>query len=366
MVNSVYIHIPFCSSICTYCDFAKLYYNPKWVNKYLDSLANEIKTNYKNEKVKTLYIGGGTPSSLNIEELTKLFNILKIFKLDSDYEFTIECNIENITKEKALLFKKNKINRISIGVQTFNSKYLKFLGRNHTKESVITKIKMLKEIGFNNINIDLMYAFPNQTLEELDKDLDEYLKLDINHISLYSLIIEPNTMIYNKGVKNIDEDLDADMYKLISNRLSNYHHYEISNYAKPGYESKHNQVYWNNEHYYGLGLGASGYIDNIRYTNTRNLTKYLKGEYLDESHELDINETIENEFILGLRKIDGINKKHFNQKYNLDINQIDIVKKLIKENKLIDNGINIFINYDMIYISNSILCEFIGGNYGKI
>ena len=225
---------------------------------------------------------------------------------------------------------------------------------------------MLKEIGFNNINIDLMYAFPNQTLEELDKDLDEYLKLDINHISLYSLIIEPNTMIYNKGVKNIDEDLDADMYKLISNRLSNYHHYEISNYAKPGYESKHNQVYWNNEHYYGLGLGASGYIDNIRYTNTRNLTKYLKGEYLDESHELDINETIENEFILGLRKIDGINKKHFNQKYNLDINQIDIVKKLIKENKLIDNGINIFINYDMIYISNSILCEFIGGNYGKI
>ena len=341
MTNSVYIHIPFCNSICTYCDFAKMYHNSKWVNEYLDTLEKEIKANYKNEIIKTIYIGGGTPSCLSVEELTKLFKILKIFRLDSNYEFTFECNIENITKEKVLLFKDNNVNRISIGVQTFNDKYLSFLGRHHTKIEVVSIINYLKEQGFKNINIDLMYAFPNQTLEELDKDLDEYLKLDINHISLYSLIIEPNTMIYNKGVKNIDEDLDADMYKLISNRLSNYHHYEISNYAKPGYESKHNQVYWNNEHYYGFGLGASGYIDNIRYTNTRNLTKYLKGEYLDESHELDINETIENEFILGLRKIDGINKKHFNQKYNLDINKIDIVKKLIKENKLIDNGTTI-------------------------
>lgn len=366
MANSVYIHIPFCSSICTYCDFAKLYYNPIWVNNYLDSLQNEIKENYKNEVIQTLYIGGGTPSSLNIEELKKLFNILKLFKLDTNYEYTIECNIENLTKEKAILFKNNNINRISIGVQTFNPKYLKFLGRNHTKEEVINKISMLKELGFDNINIDLMYAFPGETLEELTKDIDEYLKLNINHISTYSLIIEPNTIIYNKGIKNIDEDMDADMYNLINKKLSKYHHYEISNFAIKGYESKHNLVYWNNKEYYGFGLGASGYINNIRYTNTRDINKYIKGNYQREEETLDINETIENEFILGLRKIEGINKQDFNNKYNIDINKIDIVKKLIKENKLIDNGINIYINYDMIYISNSILCEFIGGNYGKI
>lgn len=366
MVSSVYIHIPFCSSICTYCDFAKLYYNSKWVNEYLDSLEKEIKKNYKNETLKTLYIGGGTPSSLNIDELKRLFKILSIFKLDNDYEYTIECNIENLTKEKAILFKQNKVNRISIGVQTFNSKYLKFLGRNHTKEEVIEKIEILKELGFENINIDLMYAFPGETLEELNNDIDEYLKLNINHISTYSLIIEPHTIIYNKGIKNIDEDLDADMYNLISNKLSNYHHYEISNFAQKGYESKHNLVYWNNEEYYGFGLGASGYLNNIRYTNTSNLDKYNKGIYIDEEHTLDINETIENEFILGLRKLDGINKKEFNKKYNIDINKLEIVKKLIQENRLIDNSINIYINYDMIYISNSILCEFIGGNYGKI
>ena len=363
---SIYIHIPFCSSICTYCDFAKLYYNSKWVNSYLDSLAKEIKSIYKNEVIKTIYIGGGTPSSLNIEELNRLFEIIKEFKLDNDYEFTIECNIENIDKEKALLFYKKGVNRISIGVQTFNPKYLKFLGRNHTKEEVIKKIDMLKDIGFNNINIDLMYAFPSETLEELEEDINEFLKLDINHISTYSLMIEPNTIIYNKRINSIEEEIDADMYKLINKKLNKYHHYEISNYAIKGYESRHNLIYWNNMEYYGFGLGASGYIDNKRYTNTRNFNKYTNGNYIDEEHILDKNEKIENEFILGLRKIEGINKQGFKDKYNLDINKIDIIKRLINMNKLIDNGTNIYINYDMIYISNTILCEFIGENYGEI
>ena len=360
-MKSAYIHIRFCDTICSYCDFCKFLKNDEWIDKYLNSLEKEINTNYKCEILDTIYIGGGTPSSLNKEQLTKLFNTIKVLNKNKEYEFTFECNIENITKEKLELLYENGVNRLSIGVQTFNEKYLSFLNRKHTKEEIINKIKLCKEIGFKNINIDLIYGLPNQTLDELNSDIEEFLKLDITHISTYSLIIEPNTKLYIDNIKNIDDNLDYEMYKLICDKLKDngYNHYEISNFSKVGYESKHNLTYWNNENYYGFGLGASGYIDNIRYDNTRNINKYLNGEYLKESHTLDLNETIENEFILGLRKIKGINKEVFKNKYNKDIKEIEIVNKLIKENKLLEDEKNIYINKDYIYVSNDILVEFI-------
>ena len=169
-------------------------------------------------------------------------------------------------------------------LKTFNSKYLEFLGRHHSKEEVFNKVKLLKEYGITNINVDLIYALPNQTLLELENDIDIILSLDIPHISTYSLIIEPNTVLYNKRIKNIDEDLDNDMYNIIISKLNNYIHYETSNFAKNGYESKHNLTYWNNDYYYGFGLGASGYVSDIRYDNTRNLNKYLNHFYIDLIH----------------------------------------------------------------------------------
>ena len=362
-MKSAYIHIPFCNNICSYCDFCKVFYNEKWVNDYLNALEIEIKTNYKNEILDTIYIGGGTPSSLSIECLNKLFNILKIFKLNKKYEFTFECNIEDINIDKIKILKENKVNRLSIGIQSFNEKNIKLLNRHHTKEEVFEKIKLLKDNGFNNINIDLIYAIPNQTLKELEEDLDCFLKLDIPHISTYSLIIEENTKLYIEGFNNIDDELDYEMYNLINKKLANYHHYEISNFAKQGYESKHNLTYWNNNTYYGFGLNAVGYDGKYRYTNTRNINKYLNNNYIYEKEEIPFNEKIENAFILGLRKIDGINIKEFKQKYNLDINDIDIVKKIIKENKLIKDKENIKLNKEYIYISNDILLEFLGGNY---
>ena len=275
-MKSVYIHIPFCENICSYCDFCKLKYNSEWISLYLESLKQEIETYYKGEKIRTLYIGGGTPSVLSMIELTKLFEILKLFDLSELEEFTIECNIESITNEKLILFKKNNVNRLSIGVQTFNEKFIKLLNRNHTKEEVEEKINMAKLVGFDNINVDLMYALPGETMEDLECDVDEILRLNVPHISCYSLMIEPNTKLYIDNVKEIDEDLDYEMYKYIEKRLNNreHTHYEVSNYAKIGYESKHNLVYWNNEYYYGFGLGASGYLENYRYDNTKNLTKY--------------------------------------------------------------------------------------------
>lgn len=357
MIHSVYIHIPFCNDICSYCDFCKMYYNSNLVDKYLESLKKEIKLNYKNDIINTIYIGGGTPSSLNKIQLNELLEILKIFKTNN-FEYTIECNIESITEDKLILFKKYGINRISIGIQTLNDKYIKYLNRHHNKEMVIDKINLVKKY-INNINIDLIYAIPGQTLKELDEDLEFVLSLDINHISTYSLIIEEHTKLFIDKTINIDEDLDYQMYKYICKKLNNYNHYEISNFSKLGFESRHNLVYWNNLEYYGFGLGASGYINDIRYENTRSINKYLNGDYIKEYHKLDKKETIENEFILGLRKIKGINKLDFLKKYNIDINSIDIVNKLLKTNKLIDDGKNIYINNKYLYTSNEILINFI-------
>ncbi len=359
MIKSVYIHIPFCNTICSYCDFCKIFYNSNLVDKYLDTLEQEIKTKYKNEIINTIYIGGGTPSSLPLKELKKLFQITKLFKTDLK-EFTIECNIETITEEKLKLFKENGVNRISIGIQTLNDKYIKFLNRNHNKKLVDKKIKLVKKY-FNNINIDLIYAIPDETLEELNEDLDYIVNLDIPHISTYSLIIEEHTKLYIDKTKNIDEELDYKMYNNIIAKLekNNYIHYETSNFAKPDYESKHNLTYWNNEEYYGFGLGASGYIKNIRYTNTRSINKYLENSYIKELHKLNKKETIENEFIFGLRKIQGINKETFYKKYKIDICTLNSVNKMLKEEKLIDDGNYIYLNKKYLYTANDILIEFI-------
>lgn len=360
-MKSVYVHIPFCCSICSYCDFSKFYYNEDWINQYLESLNNEIDLNYKGEVLNTLYIGGGTPSCLNVEQLTKLFNIIKKFNLSTKVEFTFECNVENINKEKLELLYNNGVNRLSIGVQTFNNDLLKTLNRHHTKEEVIEKINLAKSIGFNNINVDLIYAIPKEDMNILKNDLDLFLSLNINHISTYSLIIEPNTKLYIDKFKNIDEDLDYEMYKYICTKLkeNGYNHYEISNFAKDGYESSHNLTYWNNEEYYGFGLGASGYVNGIRYDNTKSLNKYLNRNYIYESHKLELKEIIENEFILGLRKVKGINKKFFQDKYNINIKDINHVKKLITEGKLLEDKDNIYINPKYLYTSNDILIEFL-------
>lgn len=360
-MKSVYIHIPFCASICSYCDFCKLNYKKEWAIKYLEKLEYEIDNFYKKEKIYTLYIGGGTPSVLDIDELNTLFNIINKFDLSELKEFTIECNIESLTKEKLILFKKNKVDRLSIGLQTFNSDYLKLLGRNHTKEQVFEMIDIARIIGFNNINIDLIYALPNQTINMLKEDIDMFLRINPTHISCYSLMIEPNTKLYINKVKNIDEELDYEMYRYIENTLRNngYNHYEISNYSKEGYESKHNLVYWNNEYYYGFGLGASGYLDNYRYDNTRNLNKYFNNDFIDKITKIEANDLIKYELMLGFRKIKGINKEEFFNKYHVNLKDILCINKLLDSKKLIEDDESIFISDEWIYMSNEILIELI-------
>lgn len=352
---SIYIHIPFCNSICTYCDFCKILYDRKYINDYLDNLEKEIKMRYNGEIVNTIFIGGGTPSSLNDNELIRLMNIIRVFKLNKEYEFTIECNVESITESKLEIMKNYGVNRISIGVESFDDNVIKLLGRNHTKNDVYKKIKIVKKY-FDNINIDLIYAAYDD-INILKSDINCFLELDIPHISTYSLIIEDNTILKINGMKNIDEDTDYEMYKYIENTLekNNYIHYEISNYAKDGYQSKHNLVYWNNEEYYGFGLSSTSYISNERITNTRNLRNYLNGEYSGTVIYEGKNIRMENEVMLGFRKLDGIDLEVFKNKFNVSLEDIYNVKDLIDDGYLVEENNHIRIKKENMYISNEII-----------
>lgn len=361
MTKSVYIHIPFCANICSYCDFAKMYYNDSLASKYLDALEKEIKNNYQGEMIETLYIGGGTPSALSYSNLKRLFQIIKIFKLSRDIEFSMEVNPENIDEEKLILMKENSVNRISIGIESTDDKILTFLNRNHNFEMVKEKIELMHKLGFTNINVDLIYAVPNQTIKMLEKDLDLVTKLPITHISLYSLMINSHTKLDIDNVSNISEDLDYEMYNFIRKYLKQkgFNHYEISNFGKDGYESRHNLVYWHNEHYYGFGLGASGYINNIRYENTKSISKYLEGNYLLSEECLTKEDEISYELILGFRLINGINKEQFYKKYKIPLESLFNIQELIKDKYLEEKSGNIMISYDKIYVENSILINFL-------
>ena len=359
MTKSVYIHIPFCKNICSYCDFCKFIYNEKWVGAYLTGLNNEIKDRYMDDPIKTIYIGGGTPSALSIDELKRLFKIISVFNTNDLEEFTFECNLSDINEGLLEILKNNKVNRLSIGIQSFNKKNLEFMERNADFKDALKKVDLCHQYGFNNINLDLMYAIPGETLKDLKKDLDLFLKLNPTHISTYSLILEDHTKLSSKNVSYIEEELDYEMFKLISKKLNSANHYEISNFSIPGYESKHNLVYWNNEEYYGFGLGASGYIDDIRYQNTKNLKEYLLGNYVLEKEILGLKEKMDYEIMLGLRKLKGINILEFKNKYSKDIEEVYNLKPLLKSKDLIKKKGYIFINPQKIYIMNEILIKII-------
>ena len=353
IVNYCYIHIPFCKKICTYCDFCKMYYNENFINKYLKALDKEINDNYKGETLKTLYIGGGTPSCLNMDELRKLFEVLKKFELDFNYEFTFECNLNDITEELLLFLKENNVNRLSIGVESFNEKILKVLGRKYNFD-IMEKLELVKKY-FSNINIDLIYGVNGESLEDLKEDLDKFIKLDVSHISIYSLILEDNTILKVNNYEEIDSDLCRSMYDYICDILEkeDYIHYEISNFSKEGFQSKHNLNYWNNGKYYGFGLGASGFTKNIRYSNTRGVNKYLKGNFRSEEEIISEKVDMENFMILGLRKIEGVSKQEFYKRYNKKIEDVFNVSKLEESKDYY------FIKKDNMYVSNYILEDFI-------
>lgn len=368
-LKSAYIHVPFCKNICSYCDFCKNYYNEKIVLSYLEALEDEIKENYKGDALKTLYVGGGTPSCLSIKELDILFKIISKFNLSENYEFTFECNYEDINDTLLRKLKENNVNRISIGLQTFNKKFKDVLKRNIDKQEMIKKVNLAKKY-FNNINIDLMYALGNQSLKDLKQDVLDFISLKVSHISTYSLIVEENTKLFLNKIEEVDEDTQGKMYNLINNILTSngYKHYEISNFSLPGFESKHNLTYWNNENYYGFGAGASGFVSNVRYDNTRSVFNYIKGRRKIYEEKIDKNQMIKDEVMLGFRKINGIDKLAFLNKYGISIDKVFNTESLIKEGLLEENKTSIFIPLKYLFVSNEIILKVISSynlNYNK-
>lgn len=358
-MDAVYIHIPFCKNICSYCDFCKMLYKNTWADSYLDRLKVEIEDKYNDEEIKTLYIGGGTPSSLNVNELNKLIEIVKIFNKSKDIEFTFECNLNDIRPELLEKLKEMGVNRLSIGIESFDKNKLKFMLRSHTFREAQDNIKLCRSYGFKNINIDLIYGIRNETIHVLKNDLKRILKLHPEHISTYSLIIEDNTLIGVNNIYPIDEDTDAEMYKTICDTLkrSGFVHYEVSNFSLPGYESKHNTNYWLNKNYYGFGLGAHGYIGNIRYENTRSLTNYLKGNIVKDQNVLAKEEDMDNYLMLGFRLLKGLNLQDFYDRYGINLQEKYPVQDLVKNKELLYENGYLKINPKYIYVMNEILIK---------
>ena len=319
--NSLYIHIPFCEHVCSYCDFTKLFYNQKFEKPYLDSLENEIKTKVS-KKVSTLYFGGGTPTALSDEGFEGILSFAKQY-LDSDYEFTVEANVENLTETKLDIMKRCGVNRLSIGVQSTCNALLKEIGRHHTFEEAQKIVFLAKSKGFNNINIDLIYGFKNEALKDLLHDLEEFIKLDIDHISIYSLIVEKGSILYNQKYEEQEEGESRKFYEFIVSflRKHGYERYEISNFARNQKYSKHNLTYWHNQEYYGCGLGASGYVGGARYENTKSLPEYLKGNFIS-SKEIVGGKELEEYFLLtNLRLEKGFSKAEYRQLFGIDFEQ---------------------------------------------
>lgn len=346
MVQAAYIHIPFCEHICHYCDFNKVFLKGQPVDEYLTSLEREIELTIEQiptTYLKSIFVGGGTPTSLNEAQLERLCTIIQNkLPFNQDTEYTFEANPGDLSKEKFNILHASGVNRLSFGVQTFNDELLKNIGRTHRAKDVFQSVNLAKDTGFNNISVDLIYSLPKQTLSDFEETLKTAFTLDIEHYSGYSLIIEPKTVFYNlmkKGkLPTPGEDTEAAMYQILMEEMDKhgFNQYEISNFSKPGYESKHNLTYWDNESYYGFGAGAHGYLKGIRRSNFGPLKKYmdpLSDGLLPtmEQNKVSIAEKMEEEMFLGLRKIEGVSISQFMKKF--EENPLELFQKEIEELK---------------------------------
>jgi putative oxygen-independent coproporphyrinogen III oxidase len=358
-MEAAYIHIPFCEHICYYCDFNKVFLKGQPVNEYIESLLKEMKLQMEVtpvEKFKTIFVGGGTPTVLNEAQLDMLCSGIRSILPYENGEFTFEANPGDLSDEKLRILYEYGVNRLSFGVQSFNDELLQRIGRTHTAKDVFTTLKKAEKAGFQNISIDLIYGLPGQTEDDFRDTLNTALSLQLPHYSSYSLIVEPKTVFYNlmrKGKLHLPpEEAEASMYTVLMNEMEKHGllQYEISNFAKTGYESRHNLVYWNNEEYFGFGAGSHGYINQVRRSNYGPVKKYmepLRNDMLPifEQHKLSQQEMMEEEMFLGLRKNEGVSMEHFKKKYDESVLTIfgkpisDTVQKGLLE--IVDNRIKL-------------------------
>ena len=379
-VFGVYVHIPFCVHKCNYCDFLSFPAAGDAHRAYTKAVLQEIeKLDEDRRQVASLFFGGGTPSAIDSSLIVSIVEALKNkFSFSKDAEITIECNPGTLTNEKASDYIRCGINRISFGLQSTDNKVLKMLGRIHTYEDFTQSLDIARRAGFTNISADIMSALPGQSVNDYTNTLNTVAELGLQHISAYSLIVEEDTHLY-EHLKDYpplpDEDAERNMYHVTEDILAGagFHRYEISNYAKPGYESRHNKSYWELTDYIGLGLGASGFYKGKRYSNTSDFKTYIEGtakgemSFIREVEESSVRDRIEEYMFLGLRKMEGVSYSEFLKIFGQDIHSIyaDVISKGIKQglleeyNNPADGGVYLKLTSYGIDVSNTVMSEFI-------
>ena len=372
---SLYIHIPFCAQKCLYCDFPSFARKDHLRKAYIEALNKEIinlREKHNNLEINTIFIGGGTPSVLESNELECLLKEIAKLNMAKDIEYSMECNPGNLTEEKLEVMKKYGVNRISMGLQAKQDNLLKGLGRIHNYKTFKENFLLAKKVGFNNINVDLMFGLPNQRLNEWEETLREIISLEPSHISAYSLIIEEGTAFYNlyenDKLKLPTEEEERKMYHLAKKILeeNGFNQYEISNYAKEGKECRHNLAYWNMDNWIGVGSAAASYINGKRIKNISSVEEYInsineKGEAVEEIINNSKNDNMEEFMFMGLRKINGIDENEFKKRFSMNINDVygEILNKYIDEGLLIRDSGRIFLSEKGIEISNIIMADFL-------
>ena len=369
--TSAYVHIPFCTQICYYCDFSKVFIKNQPVDSYLEHLLQEFHS-YDIQKLRTLYIGGGTPTALSASQLKVLLEgLTKNLDLSMLEELTIEANPGDLDADKIAVLQNSAVNRVSLGVQTFDDRMLKKIGRSHTEKDIYENIDRLKLAGFDNISIDLIYALPGQTMDQVKDNVTKAIALDIPHMSLYSLILENHTVFMNRMRRGKlplpKEEVEAEMFEYIIAELekAGFEHYEISNFSKLGFESRHNLMYWDNAEYYGIGAGASGYVDGVRYKNHGPIRHYLKAveegsARINEEH-LSQREQMEEEMFLGLRKKSGVSMARFEEKFERSFQELygEIVKDLIQQGLMQLDGDRVRMTKRGLFLGDTVAERFI-------
>lgn len=349
--RAVYIHIPFCAHKCYYCDFNTYLLKGQPVDEYLQALEREMERTVREvpaQQIETVFVGGGTPTVLLPDQMARFLDIVNTyFPLDHpQLEFTMEANPGTTDKDKLQVMRAGGVNRLSFGVQSFNDELLQRIGRIHLVEDVYRSIELARTSGFTNLSIDLMFGLPGQTMEMMAHSLDAALALQLQHYSLYHLKVEENTLFHVMYLRNElplpGEDLEADMYAMIIDKMkkTGYAHYEISNFALPGYESKHNCMYWRNRGYYGIGAGAHGYAHGVRHMNVKGVREYIAATHdglpREDTFSVNATEAMEDFMMVGLRLLDGVDRDDFYEQFSQTMDQEfgDVITELVDKQLL--------------------------------
>ena len=359
--KSLYIHVPFCEHLCDYCDFTKLQYFRNFAEKYLIALKDELES-YQIGELDTIYVGGGTPTSLDDDLFLELINLVKPYTKGVK-EYTFEANPESLSINKLKMMKDGGVNRLSIGVESTDDEILKMINRHHSFNDVKIAFSNARKMGFDNLNLDLIIGLPNVSKALFKKDLMNILSLNPDHISCYSLTVHPNTVFFINKIEEPNEEFARDLYELADSLLkeNGFIHYEISNWAKKGKESLHNLTYWKDETYYGIGLGAAGYIDNVRYKNTKNLNKYLNKDYIEEKEVVTPKEDKTYFIMLNLRTNRGISLTEYKEKFSEDLYEVKRtqIDSFIKQGLLVLDDDKLYPTFEGMMILDSLIMDLI-------